>query len=155
MADLTHGMCSYAYLKISKKWGWHFKLSYVEPTYVIFDNFHRFQGPPSPLRLGGRCCRCFFFWKNTSLDLLSMYFVDLVNFKRFQGPLVKKTKYGPSVQMTMPARRASKFYAKRRAASLPIFFLSLIPNTSTALTLSVDVESHAHDISTCVEACSC
>ena len=37
-----------------------------------------------------------------------------------------KSKYGPSAQMTMPARRASTSCAKRRAALLPIFFLSLI-----------------------------
>ena len=40
--------------------------------------------------------------------------------------LVKCSKYGPSAQMTMPARRASEFCAKRRALLLLIFFLSLI-----------------------------
>ena len=55
-----------------------------------------------------------------------MYVVDFVIFERFQGPLVFFSKYGRSAQMTMPARRASKFCAKRRAALLPIFFLSLI-----------------------------
>ena len=55
-----------------------------------------------------------------------MYLVDVVICYRFEGPLVKFSKYGPSAQMTMPARRASKLCAKRRAASPHIFFLSLI-----------------------------
>ena len=55
-----------------------------------------------------------------------MYFISLVVFKRFQGPLVKFPKYGRSAQMTMPGRRASEFCANRRALLLPIFFLSLI-----------------------------
>ena len=64
--------------------------------------------------------------KNTPLDCWNMYFVDFVISERFQGPLVKFSKYGRSDQMTMPGRRASKFSAKRRALPLPIFFLSLI-----------------------------
>ena len=39
---------------------------------------------------------------------------------------MKFSKYGPSAQMTMPARHASKFCAKRHAVSPHIFFLSLI-----------------------------
>ena len=36
------------------------------------------------------------------------------------------SKYGRSDQMTMPARRASKFCAKRRSQCLKMFFLKLI-----------------------------
>ena len=64
--------------------------------------------------------------KKHVLDFVSMYFMCFVIFKRFQCPLVKKSKYGRSDQMTMPGRRASKFSAKRRALLLPVFFLSLI-----------------------------
>ena len=49
-------------------------------------------------------------------------FVDVVINKRFYAPLVIWSSYGGSAPMTMPARRASKFSAKRCAASLPIFF---------------------------------
>ena len=55
-----------------------------------------------------------------------MYFVDFVISERFQGPLVKFSKYGRSDQMTMPGRRASKFSTKRRAVLLLIIFPSLI-----------------------------
>ena len=55
-----------------------------------------------------------------------MYLIYVVMFKRFQGSLVKFSKYGQSAQMTMPARRSSKFCAKRRAVLLPIFCISLI-----------------------------
>ena len=60
------------------------------------------------------------------LDVMSMHFIDFVICLRFQGPLVFVSKYGRSAQMTMPARRSSKFCAKRGAVLLPIFFLSLI-----------------------------
>ena len=63
---------------------------------------------------------------NTPLDFMSMYFIYCTVFKQFQGPLVNKSKYGRSAQMTMPARRSSTFCAKRRAVLLPIFVLSLI-----------------------------
>ena len=55
-----------------------------------------------------------------------MFFVDFVISERFQGPLVKKSKYGRSDQMTMPGRRASKFSAKRRALLSEVFFQSPI-----------------------------
>ena len=64
--------------------------------------------------------------KKHALDFVSMYLICFVLFKRFQCPLVNKSKYGRSDQMTMPGRRASKFSEKRRALLLPIFFLSLI-----------------------------
>ena len=54
-----------------------------------------------------------------------MYFVDFVISERFQGPLVKKSKYDRSDQMTMPGRRASKFSAKRRAIICLLIFQSL------------------------------
>ena len=72
------------------------------------------------------CRRRFFSSTNTPLDFMSMYFIYVVIFKRFQGPLICFSKYGRSAQMTMPARRSSEFCAKRRAVLLPICFLSLI-----------------------------
>ena len=68
----------------------------------------------------------FFFLKMTPLGFLNTYIVNLVDFHQFEGPLVKNSKYGQSTQMTMPARRASKFSAKRRAVSPEMFFQSLI-----------------------------
>ena len=55
-----------------------------------------------------------------------MYLVDLVNFHGIEALLVFLTKSGQSDQMTLPARRASEFSAKRRAIMLPIVFQSLI-----------------------------
>ena len=60
------------------------------------------------------------------LGFLNTYFVDLVNFHGFEALLVFLSKSGQSAQMTMPARRASKFVAKRRAVSPEMFFQSLI-----------------------------
>ena len=71
------------------------------------------------------CRRHFCFLKMMPLGFLNTYIVNLIDFHQFEGPLVKFSKYGQSTQMTMPARRASKFSAKRRAVLLPIFFLSL------------------------------
>ena len=73
-------------------------------------------------RAGGRAVGLLFFEKNTFLDFWNMYFVDFVISERFQGPLVKKSKYDRSDQMTRPGRRASKFSAKRRAIMLHIIF---------------------------------
>ena len=70
--------------------------------------------------------------KKHALDFMSMYFICFVIFKRFQGPLVNKSKDGRTAQMTMPARRSSKFYTKRRAVLLPICFLSLVGRIITA-----------------------
>ena len=54
--------------------------------------------------------------------------MDFVIIYRFQGPWQQKIKYGPSAQMTMPARTASTFCTKRRAALPHVFvFLRLIP----------------------------
>ena len=64
--------------------------------------------------------------KKHVLDLLSMYLVNLVNFHRFEALLVFFSESGQSDQMTMPARRASKFSAKRRAVLPHMFFLRLI-----------------------------
>ena len=72
------------------------------------------------------CRRRFFFLKMTPLGFLNTYIVNLVDFHQFEGPLVKFSKYGQSTQMTMPARRVSKFSAKRRAVSPEMFFQSLI-----------------------------
>ena len=53
---------------------------------TMFVDFCRFQGPPSPLRLCRSCRRRFFSWKNTPLDVWSMYFVDVVDFSDFRVP---------------------------------------------------------------------
>ena len=50
--------------------------------------------------------------KKHVLDFLSMYLVNLVDFGGFEALLVFFSKSGQSVQMTMPARRASKFSAQ-------------------------------------------
>ncbi len=55
-----------------------------------------------------------------------MYLVNFDNFHRFDALLVFFSKSGQSGQMTMPARRASKFCAKRRALSPEVFSQSLI-----------------------------
>ena len=52
---------------------------------LIFVEFHRFQGPPNPLRLCRSCLRRFKILKKTSLEFRSMYLMDFVDF-RFQGP---------------------------------------------------------------------
>ena len=55
-----------------------------------------------------------------------MYIVNLVIFCQFEPPLDFFSKSGQSEQMTMPARRASKFSAKRRALLPEVFFQSPI-----------------------------
>ena len=55
-----------------------------------------------------------------------MYLVNLVDVHGFEALLVFFSKSGQSGQMTMPARRASKFCAKRRALSPEVFSQSLI-----------------------------
>ena len=76
-----------------------------------------------------RAAGAFFFWKMTPPGFLSTYIVNLCDFHGFEAPLVKFSKSGQSVQMTMPARRASKFSAKRRALLPEVFFQSLISQT--------------------------
>ena len=66
-----------------------------------------------------------FFLKMTSPDLLSMYIVNLSDFHGFEAFLDFFSKSGQSDQMTMPARRASKFSAKWRAKKLQTIFQSL------------------------------
>ena len=68
----------------------------------------------------------FFFWKMTPLGFLNTYIVDFVDVHGFEALLVFLSKSWQSDQMTMPARRASKFSAKRRAVSPEMFFQSLI-----------------------------
>ena len=63
--------------------------------------------------------------KMTPLDLLSTYIVILVICSHFLASL-DFSKSGHSVQMTMPARRASKFCAQRRAVLPETFSQSLI-----------------------------
>ena len=113
---------------------WCFKQIDVELTNCYFVNQYKwfvwmfidFRVPPPPPRGLCACRRRFFPSKSTPLDFMNMCFIHFVTFKRFQGPLVKFSKYGRSAQMTMPARHASEFCAKRRALLLLIFFLSLI-----------------------------
>ena len=52
--------------------------------------------------------------------------MNLVDFHGFEALLVFFSKSGQSDQMTMPARRASKFSAKRRALLPEVFFQSPI-----------------------------
>ena len=52
--------------------------------------------------------------------------MNLVDFHGFECLLVFFSKSGQSVQMTMPARRASEFSAKRRALLPEVFFQSPI-----------------------------
>ena len=76
-----------------------------------------------------------FFWKMTPLGFLKTYIVKLVDFHQFEGPLVKTSKYWQSVQMTMTARRASTFCAKRRAVLPEMFFQSPISRALDLLNL--------------------
>ena len=68
----------------------------------------------------------FFFWKMTPLGFLNTYILDLVDVHGFEALLVFLSKSGQSDQMNMPARRASKFSAKRCAVSPEMFFQCLI-----------------------------
>ena len=52
--------------------------------------------------------------------------MNLVIFDGFEASLDFFPKSGQSVQMTMPARRAPKFSAKRRAVTPEVFSQSLI-----------------------------
>ena len=80
-----------------------------------------------PLVAGGEGLRRFGdLRKMTPLDLLSMYMVNLVDFHGFEASLDFSKKSGQSVQMTMPASRASKFCAQRRAESPEVFSQSMI-----------------------------
>ena len=67
----------------------------------------------------------FFSEKMTPLDFLNTYIVNLVDFHEFEALLDFFSKSGQSDQMTMPARRASKFSAKRRAIIFLLIFQSL------------------------------
>ena len=64
--------------------------------------------------------------KKHVLVFLSMYLVNLVDFDGFEALLVFFPKSGQSVQMTVPARRAPKFSAKRRAVTPEVFSKSMI-----------------------------
>ena len=60
------------------------------------------------------------FWKMTPPDFLSTYIVNLVIFHGFEAFLYFLKKSGQSDQMTVPARRASKFSSQWRAIKLQI-----------------------------------
>ena len=72
-----------------------------------------------------RAAGAFFVWKMMPPGFLSTYIVNLCDFHGFEAPLVFFSKSGQSDQMTMPARRASEFSAKRRAIMFLIIFQSL------------------------------
>ena len=55
-----------------------------------------------------------------------MYLVNFIDVHGFEASLVNFSKSGQSVQMTMPARRASEFCAKRRAVTPEVFSQSPI-----------------------------
>ena len=81
-----------------------------------------------PLAVGRRGLRRFGdLRKMTPLFSLNMYTVNLVIFCHFEASLDFFSKSGQSVQTTMPARRASKFCAQRRALSPEVFSQSLVP----------------------------
>ena len=67
-------------------------------------------------------CGAFFFWKMTPLFVLNMHLVDLVDVHGFEGPLVLFSKSLQSVQMAMPARRASIFCSRSRSQCPNLFF---------------------------------
>ena len=81
---------------------------------------------PRAVRLVVACLRRFGTLRKTRPGFLSMYLVNFIDFHGFEAPLVLFSKSGQSDQMTMPARRASEFSAKRRAVSPEMFFQSLI-----------------------------
>ena len=66
------------------------------------------------------------FKKNDTPGILSMYILKIIDFYGFEAPLVKTSTSWHSGQMTMPARRASKFCAKRCAVTPEVFSQSLI-----------------------------
>ena len=59
--------------------------------------------------------------------------MNVVDFHGFEGLLVFFPKSGQSVQMTMPARRASKFSTKRRALLPEVFFQSLLSRVNPGI----------------------
>ena len=75
----------------------------------------------------------FCFWEMTPLGFLNTYVVDLIIFHGFEALLVFLSKSGQSVQMTMPARRASKVSSKRLAVTPEMCFQSLISQASRTL----------------------
>ena len=64
--------------------------------------------------------------KKRAPGFLNTYIVNLVDVHGFEVPLNFFSQSGQSSQMTMPARRAPKFSAKRRAVLLLVIFQSLI-----------------------------
>ena len=85
-------------------------------------------GVHAPTRRGLCACRRrFFFFKKHAPGFLEHVFCGCCDFWAIsRSPGKKNSKYGSSVQMTMPVRRASKFSTKRRAVLLQIIFPSLI-----------------------------
>ena len=61
----------------------------------VFFYMNSVSGSPSPLRPCRSCAGVFFSWKNTPLDFWSMYFVDVLDLCRFQGPPLAQTTRNP------------------------------------------------------------
>ena len=68
----------------------------------------------------------FFFLEMMPLGFLNTHIVNLIDVHGFEPPDFFSQKSWQSGQMTIPARRASKFSAKRRALLPEVFFQSPI-----------------------------
>ena len=64
----------------------------------------------------------FFLLENDAPGFLNTYIVKLIDFHQFEVPLVFFSKSGQSVQMAMPARRASIFCSRSRSQCPNLFF---------------------------------
>ncbi len=93
----------------------------------ILSFFNDFRAPQALCGCVAAACGASAPSKKHAPGFLNTYIVNLVDFHGFEAPLVKFSKSGQSVQMTMPARCASKFSAKRRAVTPEVFSESLIP----------------------------
>jgi len=119
--DPAHGKCSYGYVKMSF-------LTFRKVN--IFDNvehlhlflFCCFQGLPAGcVCVRAACGASATSEKKTPLDFGTCVLWMLWFLSDFK-PLVCFYKYGRSDQMTMPARHASKFYARSRSQCPEMFF---------------------------------
>ena len=93
---------------------------------VSFVIFCRFQPPQALCVCVRAACGASATSEKTRPWILEHVFCGVCDFKAILRSPGKCSSYGRSAQMTMPARRASKFCAKRCVVWLPIFFLSLI-----------------------------
>ena len=91
-----------------------------------FDTVLTPDKTPSPVRLVVAACGVRRPQKDTPRDFEACILCMLSVLVDFRLPWIFFSKSGQSDQMTMPARRASKFSAKRRALLPEVFFQSLI-----------------------------